>query len=62
VRLDDIQAVIDSAKTRETDTLSRFIRRRLPEATEAEVSDASGLAVEIIDSVPLFLARASSRG
>jgi uncharacterized membrane protein YkvA (DUF1232 family) len=58
VRLDDIQAVIDSAKSRETDTLSRFIRRRLPEATEAEVTDASGLALEIIDSVPLFLARA----
>ena len=56
--LADIQAVIDSAKSRGTESLERFARKRLPEATELEVRDAASLAVEIIDSVPLFLARA----
>ena len=56
--LADIQAVIDSAKTRGTQSLERYARKRLPEATEAEVLDAVSLAVEIIESVPLFMARA----
>ena len=56
--LADIQAVIDSAETRGTQSLERYARKRLPEATDAEVLDAASLAVEIIDSVPLFLARA----
>lgn len=56
--LADIQAVIDSAKGRGVEPLERFARLRLPEATDAEVRDAAALAVEIIESVPLFLARA----
>lgn len=56
--LADIQAVIDSAKRRGADPLVRFARLRLSEATDAEVRDAAALAIEIIESVPLFLARA----
>lgn len=59
LRLDDVQAVIESAKARGDESLARFIRRRLPKATDAEVNDATDLAVEIIDSIPLFLARAA---
>lgn len=59
LRLDDVQAVIESAKARGDDSLARFIRKRLPEATDAEVADATDLAVEIIESIPLFLARAA---
>ena len=56
--LADIQAVIQSAKSRGVDSLERYVRRRLPEATDGEVRDATQLAVEIIESVPIFLARA----
>ena len=57
--LSDIQAVIESAKARGgTEALERFIRKRLPEAEEAEVKEAAEVAVEIIDSIPIFLARA----
>jgi uncharacterized membrane protein YkvA (DUF1232 family) len=57
--LSDIQAVISSAKARGgMDALERFIKRRLPEAEDAEVHEAAEVAVEIIDSIPIFLARA----
>lgn len=57
--LTDIQAVIESAKTRGgMDALQKFIRRRLPEAEDAEVAEAAEVALEIIESVPIFLARA----
>ena len=57
--LTDIQAVIESAKARGgMEALERFIRRRLPEAEEAEVEEAAEVAVEIIESIPIFLARA----
>ena len=56
--LADIQAVIESAKSRGMEPLERYIRRQLPEATEGEVREAAEVAVEIIDSVPIFLARA----
>lgn len=57
MRLPDVQAVIDSAKSRGREPLERWIRRRLPEATDAEVRDAADLAIEIVDGVPIFLAR-----
>ena len=57
--LTDIEAVIASAKSRGVDSLARYVRGRLPDATEAEAREATDLAVEIIDSVPIFLARAS---
>jgi uncharacterized membrane protein YkvA (DUF1232 family) len=57
--LSDIQAVISSAKARGgMEALERFIRRRLPEAEDAEVREAAEVSVEIIDSIPIFLARA----
>ncbi|GMV08014.1 MAG: hypothetical protein AMXMBFR53_42890 [Gemmatimonadota bacterium] len=57
--LTDIQAVIESAKARGgMEALEKYIRRRLPEAEEAEVVEAAEVAVEIIDSIPIFLARA----
>jgi uncharacterized membrane protein YkvA (DUF1232 family) len=58
VSISDVQAVIDSAKSRGTESLERLIRERLREATDTEVRDATDLALEIIESVPLFLARA----
>lgn len=55
----DLQAVIASAKARGgVDMLQRWIRKRLPEATNEEVSEAADVCVEIIDSIPIFLARA----
>jgi len=58
VNLEDVHAVIESAKARGTDSLDRFIQRRLPEASQKEVRDAADVALEIIESVPVFLARA----
>lgn len=59
MKLDEIQAVIDSAKARGTESLERFIRARLPEATEDEVHEAVAVSVEIIETLPILLARAS---
>jgi hypothetical protein len=57
--LTDMQAVIESAKARGgMEALERFISKRLPEAEEAEVTEAAEVAVEIIESIPVFLARA----
>jgi uncharacterized membrane protein YkvA (DUF1232 family) len=58
MNLDDVQAVIDSAKARGLDHLEGFIRRRAPGIPEEKVHEAAEVAVEIIDSVPVFLARA----
>ncbi|MEJ2540390.1 MAG: YkvA family protein [Gemmatimonadota bacterium] len=58
MNLADVSAVIESARSRGTGSLDRWVRDRLPEATEAEVEEAVNTAVEIIDSVPVFLARA----
>ena len=54
----DIQAVIESAKHLGTGPLETLVRRRWPEATEDEVRDAVAVAVEIIESITVFLARA----
>ena len=57
--LSDIQAVIESARTRGgMEALERFIEKRLPESEEAEVAEAAEVALEIIESIPIFLARA----
>lgn len=56
---DDIVAVIESAKAREGEaSLQTFVARALPDATEVEVEDAVQRGLEIIESVPVFLARA----
>jgi len=58
-QITDVQAVIESARARGgMETLEKFIRRRLPEAEASEVREAAEVAVEIIDSIPVFLARA----
>lgn len=57
--LEDIQAVIDSARTRGVASLERYVRRHLPEASEGEVEDVVDLTVEIIETVPILLARAA---
>ena len=54
----DANAVIQSARSRGRAPLERWVRDRIPEATEPEVEEAVVAAEEIIDSVPLFLARA----
>ena len=58
MNLQDLNAVIDSARARGTGSLDRWVRERLPEANDAQVEEAVITAVEIIDSVPIFLARA----
>jgi uncharacterized membrane protein YkvA (DUF1232 family) len=58
VNLDDIQAVIESAKSRGTGSLERFVRERIPEATEDEVRETGDVVLEVIESVPVLLARA----
>lgn len=59
VSMEDIQAVIDSAKARGMDHLETFIRQRAPALPEEKVQEAAEVAVEIIESVPIFLARAA---
>jgi hypothetical protein len=56
--LEEIQAVIDSAKARGTDQLATYVRGRLPDASESDVDDAATVLLEIIESVPLILAAA----
>ena len=57
--LADILAVIESAKVRGgMEALERFIAKALPEAEESEVREAAEVALEVIESVPIFLARA----
>ena len=58
VNLDDVRAVIESAKSRGRENLDRFIHRRLPEASVSQVRETGDVAMEIIESIPLFLARA----
>lgn len=59
----DILAIIDSAKARGgADALQRFVAKALPEAEEFEVEEASDVAMEIIETVPVFLARARQAG
>ena len=59
MNLEEIQAVIDSAKARGTETLEQYVRDRMPEASDKEVQDAADVALEIIETVPIVLATAS---
>lgn len=59
MNLNDVNAVIESAKARGRGSLDRFIGKRLPGASTKEVTDAGDVALEIIESVPVFLARAN---
>ncbi|MFQ5537350.1 MAG: YkvA family protein [Gemmatimonadota bacterium] len=58
-RLSDVEAVIESARVRDgRELLERFLRKRLPDAEEEEIQETADVAEEIIDSIPVFLARA----
>jgi uncharacterized membrane protein YkvA (DUF1232 family) len=58
-RLADIVAIIESAKARGgRDALEKHAAKVLQGATEAEVREAAEVAAEIIESIPVFLARA----
>ena len=59
MNLEDVLAVIESAKVRDDGKLAEWVRERAPEATEEEVQDAAELAVEVVESVPVLLARAA---
>ncbi len=59
MNLRDVQAVIESAKVRDDGKLEDFIRKTAPSATEQEVADAASVAVEVVEAVPLLLARAA---
>ncbi len=61
MNLEEIQAVIDSAKARGGDQLATYVRGRLPDASDTDVQDAAAVLLEIIESVPLILA-AAARG
>ena len=57
--LADIVAIIESAKARDgRGALEKHIARTLPEAEASEVREASDVAIEVIESIPIFLARA----
>lgn len=56
--LDDVMAVIHSARARGADAMNRYIRQRLPTASDEQVERMSIVAEEIIDTIPVFLARA----
>lgn len=57
--LTDVEAVIESAKARGPEPLLRFLRRRMPDASEERIEEAAEVAVETIEAVPVFLARAA---
>jgi uncharacterized membrane protein YkvA (DUF1232 family) len=59
VNLEDIQAVIDSAKARGTHQLTTYVRGRLPEASDSDIQETADVLLEIIESVPLLLAAAA---
>ena len=59
----DILAVIASAKARGgVEALRRFISRSLSDSEAQEVEDATEVALEVIESIPVFLARARQEG
>ncbi len=58
LNLRDVQAVIESAKVRDNGKLQEFIRSVAPGTTREEVNEAADLAVEVIETVPVLLARA----
>ena len=59
VNLADVRAVIDSAKVRDEGRLEDFIRATSPNSTDREVADAASVAIEVVETVPLLLARAA---
>ena len=62
-KLPDILAIIESAKARGgIESLQRFIAKALPDAEQAEIEEAAEVAMEVIESIPVFIARARQEG
>ena len=59
MNLSDVQAVIDSAKARDNGRLEDYIRGMAPEISDEDLKEAGEVAVEVIETVPILLARAS---
>ena len=59
MNLGDVQAVIESAKARDDGRLEDFIRKIAPRFSQEEVTDAASIATEIVETVPVLLARAA---
>ena len=57
--LEDVQAVIASAKARGEGHLERYIRQRMPDASDGQVVETIEVAMEVIETIPVLLARAS---
>jgi uncharacterized membrane protein YkvA (DUF1232 family) len=61
VSVEDVQAVIASAKARGEEHLERYVRNRLPDATDDQVAETVEVALEVIESIPVLLARAAQK-
>ena len=59
MNLEDVRAVIESAKVRDRGELDDFVRATWPTSTDEEVADAVSVAVEVVETIPLVLARAA---
>lgn len=59
MNLDDVRAVIESARARDSGQLEAFVRQMAPEATDEEIEEAMSVAVEVVETVPVLLARAA---
>ena len=57
--LEDIQAVIASAKERDDGKLEEFVRRVSPSSSDEEVAEAAAVAVEVVEMAPVVLACAA---
>jgi uncharacterized membrane protein YkvA (DUF1232 family) len=58
MNFDDLHAVIASAKARGQEPLDRFLREQLPESSDEEIQEAAEVSIEIIESIPVFIAAA----
>lgn len=58
--MEDVRAVIDSAKKRDQGQLEALVRRNYPDRTDDEVREGIDSVTAIIDSVPALLALADA--
>lgn len=61
MNVSDIQAVVASARARDTGSLERLVRRLDLDLSEVEVSRRVERALEIIDELPVLLGQAEAR-
>jgi uncharacterized membrane protein YkvA (DUF1232 family) len=64
VNIDDVKAVIDSAKARGTESLEVFVRSHRPELSDEVVAARATQALQLIEDIPRLLdgMRAAARG